>query len=108
MLKIAASILLLAALLPACVSLPVSEDFETGMTKAVLRERFGEPAETQEIVKRTEFVFGPIETFWSSMEMEDEVEIWSYRSPGGHVELYFLNGSDAVSGQGFKDENAVY
>ena len=108
MLKITAPILLLASLMSGCVSLPVSEDFEIGVTKAVLRERFGEPAETQEMVKRTEFVFGPVETFWSSMEMEDQLEIWSYRSPGGHVELYFTNGSDAVSGKGFNDENAVY
>ena len=106
--NITISILLLAVLPSACTSLPVSDDFEIGMTKAAFRERFGEPAETQSLVKRTEFVFGPVETFWSSMNMGDTVEIWSYRSSGGHVELYFLNGSDAVSGKGFNDENAVY
>ena len=108
MLKTTALIVLLAVVAPACVSLPGSDDFEIGMTKTVLRERFGEPADTQEVVKSTEYIFGPVETFWATMEIGDEVEIWSYPSPGGHVELYFLNDSDAVSGKGFNDENAVY
>ena len=76
--------------------------------RRVLRENFGEPAQTEEQVKSAEHIFGPIVTFWAGMNLGDKVEIWSYKSPGGHVQLYFLNGSDAVNGKAFSDENVVY
>ena len=102
-----AAVVLLAATL-ACTSPPDETEFNVGMTRSELIEQFGEPAAKQSIVKTSLHVFGPIETLWSSLPDQTQVEIWSYPVEGGSVELYFLNGADAASGRGFAPTGVVY
>lgn len=102
-------LILAGLLLPAACSPELRlADFSEGMRRSEVLERFGEPERTQVMVKQTEFVLGPIETFWSTLDMGAEVEIWSYPVDGGFAELYFVDGSALVMGVGFYDEDAVY
>jgi len=102
-----AAVVLLAATL-ACTSPPDETEFKVGMTRSELIEQFGEPAAKQSAVKTSLHMFGPIETFWSALPDQTQVEIWSYSAEGGSVELYFLNGADVASGRGFAPTGVVY
>jgi hypothetical protein len=92
----------------ACGAAPDLADFRVGMDRASVRAEFGAPSQVQEIVKTEEAIFGPIEEFWDSVDPGSTVEIWHYGVQGGTVELYFVDGSDAVQGVGFAPEGAVY
>jgi hypothetical protein len=78
------------------------------MTRQQLIAEFGEPSQRQSLVKSTEFMFGPIETFWPSVPAGARVEIWSYVVAGGTMELYFADGAASVQGTGFAPEGVVY
>ena len=84
------------------------DDFELGTQRAVIEERFGSPLKVDTIIKTTEVVFGPIESFWSEVRMGGTVEIWSYPGSNGTVELYFTEGSAVLQGLSFLDDRAVY
>ena len=101
---------LLAWLLVACGAAPGArlDDFELGMSRAAVVERFGEPARRQTLVKTQPQIWGPIESFWDGVAMGARVELWSYPVEGGAAELYFVNGSTEVQGKGFADARAVY
>jgi hypothetical protein len=72
----------LTAPLTTCSSEPQADEFTVGMSKSTVLERFGEPTRNERLVKRTEIIFGPIESFWASIKIGDMVEIWNYKSPG--------------------------
>lgn len=78
------------------------------MSRRQLVAEFGEPPDRQSLVKSSPHIFGPIETFWSSVPAGARVEIWSYPATGGTVELYFVDGSPEVRGTGFAPEGAVF
>ncbi len=98
----------MATLIATCRSLPAPSEFRSGMKRADLKARFGDPVRTETLTKQIEHVFGPIETFWSSVPMGSTVEIWSFEARGGRAEVYFLDGADVASGTGFHHKNAVY
>ena len=91
-----------------CTALPEPSSFHAGMTKQNLIAQFGEPIRRQTLVKHVEPIWGPIEDFWSKIEVGTEVELWVYRVKGGSIELYFLNGSDVMQAGAFSPEGAVY
>lgn len=95
-------------------------EFALGMPRAEIVERFGEPNRKQILRKADEHIWGAIETFWAQVPLGGEVEIWHYdtqvevvgadgsTSPEGTTELYFVDGSDTVSGIGFAPRGAVF
>lgn len=93
--------------LSACTSQPSISDFEAGDSKQELVTKFGEPIEIRTIVK-SGHINGPIETLWYQLEDGTEIEIWHYAVIEGTAELYFVNGSDQVTGVGLLDKDAVY
>jgi hypothetical protein len=78
------------------------------MSRQEVLAAFGEPRRRDVLVKSGTPVFGPIETFWSTVSPGARVEIWSYPATGGTVELYFVDDSSEVEGTGFAAEGAVY
>lgn len=78
------------------------------MSRQQVVAAFGEPHRRESLVKSAQSVWGPIETFWSSVPLGARVEIWSYPVSGGTVELYFVDDSSKVKGMGFAAEGAVY
>lgn len=100
--------LLLTISLFACGSVPQPSDFQIGMSRQQIVAEFGEPRDRQSLVKSDPNIWGPIETFWSSVPPGARVEIWSYPATGGTVELYFIDGSREVQGTGFAPEGAVF
>jgi hypothetical protein len=106
-------------MLIACDTPPRHADFEVGMSRQLVRERFGEPLRSQVMHKRDDAIWGPIEDFWSEVPLGATVEIWTYRTSHetvagsdrlepGTTELYFVDGALEVSGMGFAPEGAVY
>jgi len=99
---------------------PDHSEFAIGMSRPEIREKFGQPQQTQTLTKTTEPVWGPIEAYWSQVPMGATVEIWSYDSrmitngngsalkQRGQTELYFVNNSNEVNGIGFHLEGAIY
>ncbi len=113
-----ASVAVVCVLL-ACNGTPRHDEFASGMSRSALRERFGEPLRSTRIQKTDDAVWGPIEEFWSRIDVGSRVEIWSYRSTHkweegdgpprpGTTELYFVDGSSTVSGLGFAPDGVVY
>ncbi len=104
----------------ACYSPPHHAEFAVGMTRAEVIGRFGEPERKDTLRKTDESIWGAIESFWSEVPMGSEVEIWFYSTPvevadgaesgaaEGTTELYFVDGSDTVSGIGFAPRGAVF
>ena len=79
-----------------------------GTSKADVVERLGQPDQTEIIVKQQEAIWGPPEEWWHTLEIGDSVEIWSYLSPQGTLQLYFLRGSETVDYEAFMDKDIVY
>lgn len=73
----------------------------TGMQQAEVRELLGEPDRVEEIRKTTEYVFGPVETVWSRLEMGDHIVSWVYETRLGRKELYFANDETEVAAEFF-------
>jgi len=69
------------------------------MDKTEVVNLLGEPDEVEELVKNTEYIFGPVEGFWDQMEMGDKLVIWRYETRDGYKELYFINDSSKVVGE---------
>jgi hypothetical protein len=79
-----------------------------GTSKVDVLERLGQPDEREFIVKQQEAIGGPPEEWWHTLEMGDRVEIWSYLSPEGTHQLYFLRGSETVDYEAFIEKGIVY
>jgi hypothetical protein len=92
----------------ACGPIPQPSDFHVGMSRQQIVAEFGEPQSRKSLVKSDPYIWGPIETFWSSVPMGARVEIWSYPTSGGAIELYFVDDSSEVGGTAFAPEGAVY
>jgi hypothetical protein len=104
----------------ACHSAPEHTWFTTGMSRAAVIERFGEPDRKQTLRKTEEAIWGAIESFWAEVPNGSEVEIWYYSTrveqagddgsvaADGTTEVYFVDGSDTVQGIGFAPEGAVF
>ncbi len=102
-----------------CNELPRHDNFAVGMERATVLERFGQPLRSQDIRKTGESVWGPIEEFWPRVPVGSNVEICSYRTTqewavgsgnrvSGSTELYFVGGSNKVSGLGFAPDGVVF
>lgn len=103
----------------ACEEMPRHESFSVGMTRAAILEQHGDPLRSSKLRKQDERIWGAIETFWGRVPLGSAVEIWTYsttaeweggsgRRTAGTTELYFVDGSDVVSGLGFAPEGVVY
>lgn len=79
-----------------------------GPSKADVVARLGQPDERKTIFKQQEYVWGPPEAWWDTLEMGDSIEIWSYKFPRGTLHLYFLRGSETVDHEAFVDKNIVF
>lgn len=79
-----------------------------GTSKADVLKRLGQPDERATIVKQQEAIWGPSGAWWHTLEMGDNVEIWSYLFPHGTLQLYFLRGSETVDYEAFIDKDVVY
>jgi hypothetical protein len=101
-------VLISLALVLGCAPLPDAAQFQPGLSRAQLLDRFGPPAHRKSFHKTGEGIWGPIENFWPSVPRGRTVEIWTYPVHGGSVELYFVDGSERVQGAEFSPEGAVY
>ena len=92
--------------------LPLHSDFAIGMSQEYIRSHFGEPIQVSAFHKKNESIWGPIESYWSTLPLGSTVVMWSYESENqgvkGRTELYFLNGEVKVSGIGFSPKGVVY
>ena len=79
-----------------------------GTTKSRVVKKLGEPDEVNTMTKNTEFIWGPIESWWDELEMGDRIEIWAYQYDSGTYQLYFLNESDQVDFEAFIEKGTVY
>lgn len=79
-----------------------------GEAKSALVKQFGEPAQKDAIVKSSEPIWGPAESFWEEIPMGTRLEIWKYGFPDGMLELYFLNDDDKVGFIAFTPKGVVY
>ena len=111
------SLVIFAALVLSLVTCSVTDaPFQTdeppqvavGTSRADVLEELGQPDGREIIVKQQEYIWGPPEAWWHTLEMGDTVEIWSYQFPQGTLQLYFLRGSEAVDHQAFLDKDVVY
>ena len=80
----------------------------SGTSKTEILATLGQPDERETIIKQTKYIWGPPEAWWHTLEMGDEVEIWSYKYPQGALQLYFLRESETVDYQAFVDKDIVY
>lgn len=92
----------------ACTTPPSTAEFEVGMSRPELIDRFGEPDRRQSLVKRDEAIWGAIEDFWPQVPSGSSVLIWGYAVEDGTMELYFVDDSPTVDGMGFAPEGAVF
>lgn len=101
---------ILAAGLVACsVSRePIHLRIEVGQTKQEIIDAVGEPDSKENIFKNVEYIFGPEEEFWDKIPMGAELEVWGYDDEGGHLNLYFVDGSDRLDYKAFAPEGVVY
>lgn len=100
--RLAISIFLIALLLIAgCDSDDIREQKFVGVLKPEITRQLGEPDKVEEMTKRAEHIFGPIETIWSTMAMGDKIVTWTYNSTTGRKELYFVNDEPKVAGEFF-------
>jgi hypothetical protein len=108
-----------AGLLLACQDLPAHESFAVGASRGALLERYGEPERKTQLRKVDDRIWGPIEEFWPRVPVGSSVEVWQYRTTAeleagssrrtpGTTEIYFVDGSEQVSGLGFAPEGVVY
>ena len=84
-----------------CQTVDLAETNFTGMDKTKVVQLLGEPDEAEELVKNTEYIFGPIEGLWNQIDMGEKIVVWKYEDSDGYKELYFLNDSSEVVGEFF-------
>jgi len=92
---------LIVMMLPitSCQSVNLAEREFTGLDKSDVVQMLGKPDETEELIKNTEYIFGPIEGLWDQIEMGEKIVIWKYQDRDGYKELYFLNDDSEVVGE---------
>jgi len=88
-------------LLAGCQSADIAKNEFTGMNKFDIVQMLGEPDKVEELVKNTEYIFGPVESLWDQIEMGEKIVIWTYETSDGYKELYFLNNSPEVAAEFF-------
>ena len=81
---------------------------DVGTAKNRVLKRLGEPDEINTMTKSTEYIWGPIESWWDTLEMGDQIEIWVYHHDRGTYQVYFLNDSDLVGYDAFIEKGVVY
>jgi len=91
-----AVILLFAIQIGGCQRVNLENTQLTGLNKSEVIELLGEPDEVEELVKSTEYIFGPIEGLWDQIGMGEKILIWRYETWNGFKELYFINNSPKV------------
>jgi hypothetical protein len=79
-----------------------------GTSKVDVLERLGQPDKRETTFKQQEAIWGPPEEWWHTLEIGDSMEIWSYLSPEGTLQLYFLRGSETVDYEAFIEQGIVY
>jgi len=102
--------IILATMLVGCTgsSEPIHQQVEVGQTKQEIIDAVGEPDSKENTVKNAEHINGPEEDFWDDIPMGAELEVWGYEDRGGHLNLYFVDGSDRLDYKAFAPEGVVY
>ena len=77
----------------------LSESSFVGVDQSYLIEKLGAADEIEELVRREEHVFGPIEDLWYKIKMGEKIITWKYETRDGRKELYFVNDSTEVVGE---------
>jgi len=62
---------------------------QVGQTKQEIKKRLGEPYEIKFIKKTAGPIWGPEEEFWDKIPNDTLLEVWSYKSDEGHLNLYY-------------------
>lgn len=77
----------------------LSEISLMGVDQSYLIEKLGKADEIEELVRREEHVFGPIEDLWYKIKMGEKIITWKYETRDGRKEFYFMNDSTEVVGE---------
>lgn len=65
-------------------------DIWIGMTKAEIVKLVGATNEKRYMTKSNNQIHGPEKEFWHKIPMGAKLEVWTYHTPGGKLNLYFL------------------
>lgn len=79
-----------------------------GQSKQTIIELIGDPDETKNTRKNEKYIWGPEEEFWDEIPIGSRLEIWGYDFTDGHLNLYFVNGSDSLTYKAFAPQGVVY
>jgi|GEM_PF-2073729 len=66
------------------------EDIWVGMTKAEIVKLVGATTEKRYMTKSNNQIHGPEKEFWHKIPMGAKLEVWTYHTPGGKLNLYFI------------------
>ena len=80
----------------------------TGQEKDEITKNLGTPTEIKQTEKASEHIWGPEEEFWSEIPVGAKLEVWRYKTENGQLNLYFINGSEALSFKAFAPAGVVY
>jgi hypothetical protein len=86
----------------------LSQLVKVGQSKEEIVEVVGTPQKTEVIVKTTEHVWGPEESFWSQIPMNTKLEVWHYKNKDGQLNLYFQETANSLSFKAFAPSGVVY
>lgn len=81
---------------------------EMGESKQKILQSVGNPYKIQNRIKSEKYIWGPEEEFWDKIPIGAQLEIWKYNFPEGHLNLYFVNGSEELNYQAFAPKGVVY
>jgi len=67
-----------------------------GMTKTEIVELIGSTNEKRYITKRNNQIQGPEKKFWHEIPMDAKLEVWTYHTKSGKLNLYFVGKSSEL------------
>ena len=73
-----------------------SEDIWLGMTKSEIVKLVGGTNEKRYMTKSNNQIQGPEREFWHKIPMGAKLEVWTYRTAGGKLNLYFVGKSSEL------------
>jgi hypothetical protein len=86
----------------------ISQLVKIGQSKEEIINAIGNPYKIDFIIKTTEHVWGPEESFWSKIPMGTKLEVWRYKNKDGQLNLYFKDSSNNLSYKAFAPSGVVY
>ncbi len=86
----------------------ISDRVEVGQTREQITHELGRPHKIEMLKKESRPIWGPEEEFWDEIPEGTMLEVWRYISPEGRLNLYFMNGGDALAYKAFAPKGVVY